>query len=218
MATERTRIRRVPNLGRYDRETIDAVLDDALVGHVGFVGSDGHPYVIPMAVARRGDELLLHGSTASRLMRGIAGQDVCVTVTHLDGLVVALSVFESSMNYRSVVVLGRARVLTDRAEKLAGLRALVEHLLPGRWDEVRPSSEKELKATTLIAVSIDEASAKVRTGPPDEEEVDPERPVWAGVVPLRTVALDPVPDVRLSGTEVVPESVKAFAAKRSGRG
>ncbi|HEY7875787.1 MAG TPA: pyridoxamine 5'-phosphate oxidase family protein [Actinomycetota bacterium] len=161
MPSHKTRVRRAPDRGHHDRATIDAILDDAMVAHVGFVDDDGRPYVIPMAVVRTEDEILLHGSTASRLMRKVAdGRRICVTVTHLDGIVVSRSVFDSSMNYRSVVAFGRARAIMDRAEKLAALESLVDHLIPGRWKEARNPSEQELKATTLVALPIDEASAK----------------------------------------------------------
>ena len=168
----RTRVRRIPYRGVYDRDTIYATIDAALVGHVGFV-ADELPYVIPMAIARSDDELLLHGSAASRLMRVLQrGPEVCVSVTHLDGVVVARSAFNSSMNYRSVVVFGRARPITDRAEKLDAFQVIVNHLIPGRWDEVRAPDDQELKATTVLALSLDEASAKVRSGPPQGDEVD----------------------------------------------
>jgi nitroimidazol reductase NimA-like FMN-containing flavoprotein (pyridoxamine 5'-phosphate oxidase superfamily) len=214
MPSDRTRVRRLPDRGHYDRETIDPIIDDAMVAHVGFV-AEGHPYVIPMAVARHGDELFLHGSTASRLMKTLSGStDVCVTVTHLDGLIVSRTLFDSSMNYRSVVVLGHARVITEPAEKLAALRVIVEHLLPGRWDEARTPSNRELKATTLLAVPLDEASAKIRSGPPQDDDANLGLPSWAGEIPLTTIALEPVADPHLaSGTEV-PASVRSFVAQR----
>jgi nitroimidazol reductase NimA-like FMN-containing flavoprotein (pyridoxamine 5'-phosphate oxidase superfamily) len=214
LGNDRTRIRRQPKRAAYDRETIYRILDEALIGHVGFV-VDGSPYVIPMAVARRDDELLLHGSTASRLMRHIAdGADVCVSVTHLDGVVVARSVFDNSMNYRSVVVFGRARPITQPDEKIAALQVLVEHLVPGRWREARHPNDKELRATTIIALPIDEASAKVRSGPPQDDEADLDLPIWAGEIPLRTVALSPVADPLLEQEMVVPESVERFRRGR----
>jgi hypothetical protein len=213
--SDRTRVRRVPYRACYDRATIDAILDAALIAHVGFVGANQQPFVIPMAVARDGDLLLLHGSTASRLMRTIAGgADVCVTVTHLDGVVVSRSVFDSSMNYRSVVVLGRARPIADRTEKLAALHALVDHLIPGRWDEARPPSEQELKATLVLALPIDEASAKIRTGPPRDDETDVALPFWAGEIPLTTVALEPVVDRLVPTGLEVPPSVRSFIDRR----
>jgi nitroimidazol reductase NimA-like FMN-containing flavoprotein (pyridoxamine 5'-phosphate oxidase superfamily) len=185
---ERTRVQRHPERGVYDRETIAAILDEALISHVGFV-VDGQPYVIPMIHARAGDVLYLHGSTASRLVRKLAeGVDVCVTATLLDGIVLARSVYNHSMNYRSAVVLGRARAVVDPEEKLAALETIVEHLVPGRWSDARLPDKKELKATTVLALALDEASAKIRTGPPKEWDEDLDLPIWAGVIPMSLVA------------------------------
>lgn len=211
-ADQGTRIRRVPERGHYDRATIDQILDASLVAHVGFV--DGSvPHVIPMGMARRGDELLLHGSTASRLMRTLAaGADVCVTVTHLDGVVVARSAFHSSMNYRSAVVYGQARALTDPDEKLDALRTLTDHLIPGRWAEVRPPTEQELKATLVVSVPLNRGAAKIRTGPPADDPADMDSPVWAGVIPLTTVAGELQPDNGVDAA--VPESVQRFRGDR----
>jgi nitroimidazol reductase NimA-like FMN-containing flavoprotein (pyridoxamine 5'-phosphate oxidase superfamily) len=208
--SDRTRVRRVPERGNYDLATIAAIVDEALVCHVGFV-SDDKPYVIPMAIARDGDRLLLHGSTASRLMRVLAqGAEVCVTVTHLDGVVVARSAFHSSMNYRSAVIVGRAESITDPEEKREALRLLVERLIPGRWEEVRASTDQELRATTILAVPMNEASAKIRSGPPVDDEADLGLDTWAGEIPLRTTRLDPVPDP-LVGPEIeTPPSVLGF--------
>ena len=184
MPSARTEVKRHPERGVYDRATIDAILDEALICHVGFV-VDGQPFVIPTIHARDGDTLYLHGSPASRMLRSIkAGVDVCVTVTLLDGLVLARSVYNHSMNYRSVLVLGRARELTDRAEKLRAMECVVEHVVPGRWSEARQPNEGELKGTTILALPLDEASAKVRTGPPKDFDDDLSLPVWAGVIPL----------------------------------
>ena len=208
------RVRRVPERGRYDRHTIDQVLDASLIAHVGIVDG-GVAHVIPMGMARRGDEVLLHGSTASRLMRTLAsGTDVCVTVTHLDGVVVARSAFNSSMNYRSVVLYGRARALTDPAEKLDALRTLTEHLIPGRWAEVRPPHEQELRATLIVSVPLDRAAAKVRTGPPEDDPNDMDAPVWAGVIPLRMVAGQLEPDQAAPAHIAVPPSVTRFQSAR----
>ena len=172
----------------YARETIDAILDEALICHVGFV-VDGQPYVIPMIQARAGDVVYLHGSTASRLVRTLAnGVDVCVTATLLDGIVLARSVYNHSMNYRSAVVLGRARPVVDPEEKLAALETIVEHMVPGRWSDARLPDRKELKATTVLALALDEASAKIRTGPPKEWDEDLDLPIWAGVIPLSLVS------------------------------
>jgi nitroimidazol reductase NimA-like FMN-containing flavoprotein (pyridoxamine 5'-phosphate oxidase superfamily) len=181
--SERTRVRREPERGRYDRETIDAILDEALYCHLGFV-VDGQPYAIPTLHARVGDLLYVHGSSASRMLRHAAGgAPMCATVTLLDGLVLAKSVFNHSIDYRSVVVLGRTR-LVEGEEKLEALRAFTEHVAPGRWDEARQPTALELKATSILSLPLDEASAKVRTGPPEEEPEDVDLPVWSGVVPI----------------------------------
>lgn len=186
--SERTRVRRASERGAYDRETIDRILDEGLVCHVGLAGEDGQPYVLPMAYARDGDRLLLHGSVISRLMQRAAdGVPMCATVTLLDGMVLARSTFHHSMNYRSVVVLGTAVPIRDREEKLAALDRLVEHLVPGRSADARGPSEKELAATEILALPLDEASAKIRTGPPSDPKSDLDLDVWAGTVPLRLV-------------------------------
>lgn len=187
------RVRRLPERGAYDRATIDAILDEGLVAHVGFV-HDGAPVVIPTGYVRDGDRLLLHGSRASGMMRALAGgQPVCVTVTLLDGLVLAKSGFNHSMNYRSVVVHGRATPVPD-ADKEAALRAYMERLLPGRWDALRPTTADELAGTAVAALPLDAASAKVRTGPPKDEAGDLAWPVWSGVLPLTTHVGPPVAD------------------------
>ena len=182
-ATERTRVRREPKRGVYDRETIDAILDEALFCHLGFV-VDGQPYVIPTLHARKGDLLYVHGSSASRMLRHAAtGAPMCATVTLLDGLVLAKSVFNHSIDYRSVVVLGVARQVEDE-EKAESLRLFTEHVAPGRWEEARQPTGAELKATSILALPLNEASAKVRTGPPEDEPEDVGLPVWSGVVPI----------------------------------
>jgi hypothetical protein len=197
LLTERTTLRRLPKRGDHDRATIEAILDEALVCHVGFV-AEGQPYVIPTIHGRAGDWLYIHGSAASRMLRTLSGGvPVCVTVTLLDGLVMARSAFHHSMNYRSVVVLGTAQAVQDEAEKLEALRVIVDHVSPGRWAEARPPNEKELKATSVLRLPIAEASAKVRTGPPIDDEEDYALPVWAGVLPLRLVAQPAVADARL---------------------
>jgi nitroimidazol reductase NimA-like FMN-containing flavoprotein (pyridoxamine 5'-phosphate oxidase superfamily) len=184
---DRIRVKRIPKRGRYDRETIDAILDEALFCHVGFV-VDGQPYVIPTLHARVGDVLYLHGSAASRMQRHAAsGAPICVTVTLFDGLVLAKSVFNHSVNYRSVVVFGTA-TLVDGDEKRNALHALAEQLAPGRWDEARQPTQKELKATSILSLRLDEASAKVRSGGPEDDPEDEELPVWAGVVPVHLAA------------------------------
>lgn len=207
----RTRVRREPARAAYDRDTIDAILDAALVCHLGFV-VDGAPVVIPTLHARVGDELLVHGSSASRTQRAVgAGVPVCVTVTLLDGLVLARSVFEHSVNYRSVVVFGHARHLEDPQEKLAGLRALTDQLLPGRWDDVRPPSRQESKATSVLVLPITEASAKLRSGPPsDGDGPDGELDVWAGEIPFVLRAGAPVPDPALAPGVAMPDYVRAY--------
>ncbi|HET7292171.1 MAG TPA: pyridoxamine 5'-phosphate oxidase family protein [Vicinamibacteria bacterium] len=197
LMTPRTTLRRLPKRGSHERAVIEAILDEALVCHVGFV-ADGQPYVIPTIHGRSGERLFVHGSAASRMLRTLAGGvPVCVTVTLLDGLVMARSAFHHSMNYRSVVVLGTARTVEDPGEKEEALRVIVEHVSRGRWAEARPPNGSELRATTVLSLPISEASAKVRTGPPVDDEADYALPVWAGVVPLRTVALEPVADARL---------------------
>jgi nitroimidazol reductase NimA-like FMN-containing flavoprotein (pyridoxamine 5'-phosphate oxidase superfamily) len=195
-------VRREPQRGRYDRETIDAILDEALVCHLGFV-HDGHPYVIPTLFARIGDEVFVHGSAASRMLRTLAGGvDACLTVTLIDGLVLARSVFNHSVNYRSVVVLGRAEPVN---EKEPALRAFAERLLPGRWDEARQPTAKELKATSILRLPLDEASAKLREGPPKDDEEDYAWPVWAGVIPLESRWGEPLADPRLGPGFATPE-------------
>jgi hypothetical protein len=213
--TPRTTLARLPARGSHDKATIAAILDEALFCHVGFV-VDGQPYVIPTIHARVAETLYLHGSAASRMLRTLAGGvPACVTASLVDGLVLARSAFHHSMNYRSVVVLGTARPVEATDAKRAALRAIVEHVAPGRWDETRPPSEKEMKATLVLALSLDEASAKVRTGPPLDDEEDYGLPCWAGEVPLRLTARDPVPDPRLApGT---PPSAAVIAASRRGR-
>jgi hypothetical protein len=192
--TTRTTVRRHPERGDYDRATIDAILDEALVCHVGFV-VDGQPFVIPTIHARDGDVLYIHGSPGSRMLRSVrGGVDLCVTVTLLDGLVLARSVYNHSMNYRSAVVLGRAREVTDREEKLRAMECVVEHVVPGRWAEARQPSEGEITGTTIVALGLAEASAKVRSGPPIDDRDDLSSPVWAGVLPLALVPQEPVAD------------------------
>jgi nitroimidazol reductase NimA-like FMN-containing flavoprotein (pyridoxamine 5'-phosphate oxidase superfamily) len=192
--TERTTLKRLPLRGVFDREVVYAILDEGFICHVGFV-ADGKPVVIPTGYARVDDRLLIHGSAASRMLRTLkTGIDVCVTVTLLDGLVLARSAFNHSMNYRSVVVFGRATAVEEADLKLFALRALSEHMIPGRWDEVRQPTDKELKATTVLSLPLEEVSAKVRTGPPHDDDEDYALEVWAGVLPLKLVAGEPVSD------------------------
>lgn len=194
--SERTTLKRLPERGRHDRESIAAILDEALVCHLGLVDPDGRPFVIPTIHARAGDHLYVHGSPASRALRtaGRGGVDACVTVTLVDGLVLARSAFHHSMNYRSVVVYGRATPVEDRAEKAAALEAIVEHVVAGRTAGCRPPDDKELKGTLVLRLPLDEASAKVRTHGVVDDDDDLALDVWAGVVPVRTVAGEPVAD------------------------
>lgn len=194
--TERTRVVREPQRGVYDRDVIYKILDEGLVCHAGFV-ADGQPFVIPTLYARVGDAIYFHGSAASRMLRGAAeGAQVCVTVTLTDGIVLARSVFNHSMNYRSVVALGKATLVEQAEEKLAALRAFTEKILPGRWDDARQPNERELKATSILRLPLTEISAKIRTGPPQDDAEDYELPIWAGVIPLQIVAGGPVRDGR----------------------
>jgi nitroimidazol reductase NimA-like FMN-containing flavoprotein (pyridoxamine 5'-phosphate oxidase superfamily) len=212
--SERTTVRRLPKRAAYDRATIDAILDEALNCHLGFV-VDGQPYVIPTIHARVGDRVYVHGSAASRMLRTLAdGLAACLTVTLVDGLVLARSAFHHSMNYRSVVVLGTARAVVDPGEKVAALRAVVEHVVPGRWPEVRPPNERELKATSVLSLSLAEASAKVRTGGPVDDEEDLAWPCWAGVLPIASTLGSPIPDARLAPD--TPPSACATAYCRPG--
>jgi nitroimidazol reductase NimA-like FMN-containing flavoprotein (pyridoxamine 5'-phosphate oxidase superfamily) len=191
--TQHTTVRRHPERGAYDRATIHSILDEALICHLGFV-ADGRPFVIPTIHARDGDTLYVHGSPGSRLLRTARdGVDICVTVTLLDGLVLARSVYNHSMNYRSAVVLGRAREVTDRNEKLRAMHSVVEHVVPGRWNDARQPNDGEIKGTTILALPLDEASAKTRSGPPTDDEADLLLPVWAGVIPLQVNPSAPVP-------------------------
>ena len=208
--TERTRVKRLPNRGVYDRETIYSILDEAFICHVGYV-FDGQPYVIPTGYARIGDDLYIHGSSASRMLRNLAqGVDVCVTVTLVDGLVLARSAFHHSINYRSVVVLGKATLVEDAAEKDKALEAFTEHIIPGRWPDIRWPNEVELKATSVLKLPIEEASAKVRVGDPKDDEEDYAMEIWAGVLPLSFVPGKPIDDSRLKSKMPIPEHVAKY--------
>jgi len=209
-STARTQLRRLPERGSHDPETIHAILDAAFLAHVGFC-ANGQPFVIPTLYGREGDKLYLHGSAASRMLRELeTGVAACVNVTLVDGLVLARSAFHHSMNYRSVAAFGTARKIAEPERKTRALRVISEHLIAGRWDDVRVPSEKELKATTVLEFSIEEASAKMRTGPPGDEEADYALPVWAGVLPLRVEAKEPAPDPRLADGIGVPEYVLRY--------
>jgi uncharacterized protein len=206
--TQRTSLRRLPDRARYDPETVHSILDEGFICHVAFV-VDGHPYALPTGYARIGETLYLHGSTGSRL--GLRpGMDVCVTVTLLDGIVLARSAFHHSFQYRSVMVLGRTELVTDLAEKEAALTALVEHFMPGRSADARAGSRRELAATAVLAVPLEEVSAKVRTGDPKDDEEDYGLPVWAGILPLALTPGEPIPDSRLDPAVPMPSYVKEW--------
>ena len=212
--TARTRVVREADRAVYDRAAAYQILDEGFICHVGFA-VDNQPFVIPTSYGRTGDNLYIHGSAASRMLRRIdEGVPVCVTVTLLDGLVLARSIFNHSMNYRSVVVLGRAVAVEDPPEKLAALRALSEHILPGRWYEARQPNERELKATLVMRLPITEFSAKVRQGPPVDDEEDYAFPTWAGVVPLKMVAGAPINDPRLDPGREGPAYAKHYSRKK----
>lgn len=214
--TERTRVKRLADRGKYDPETVFSILDEGFVCHVGFV-VDGQPYVIPTGYARAGDKLYIHGSAASRMLRTLAGGvQVCVTVTLVDGIVVARSAFHSSMNYRSVVILGRATLITDPDEKEKAFEAIVEHIIPGRWAEVRRPTEPEMKQTAVLALPLEEVSAKVRTGGPKDDEEDYALPIWAGVLPLPVVPGAPIPDARLAAGLAAPPYVSHYKRPHNG--
>jgi uncharacterized protein len=214
MPTARTRVVREAHRGVYDRETVYRILDAGFLCHVGFV-ADGQPFVIPTSYGRKDASLYIHGSAASRMLRQMQKEavQVCITVTLLDGLVLARSVFNHSMNYRSVVILGKATLVDDPSEKLAALRTLSEHILPGRWDDSRQPNERELKQTSVLRVPIDEFSAKVRTGPPIDDEEDYAFPTWAGVVPLEMKAGEPIDDPTREPGRKAPEYAKQYSRK-----
>src|SRR5215472_7926573 len=208
--TARTQVKRSPKRGAYDHETVFKILDEAFVCHVGFV-ADGQPYVIPTNYGRSGETLYLHGSAASRMLRTLSqGIPVCVTVTLVDGLVLARSAFHHSVNYRSVVVLGTARLVDQPEEKMEALRLFTEHIMKGRWDDIRWPTGQEMKGTTVLALQLEEVSAKVRTGGPVDDEEDYALPVWAGVLPLPVSIGAPVPDTRLDPATEVPSYMKLY--------
>ncbi len=212
--TPRTRVVREPQHAVYDRDVINRILDEGFICHVGFA-ADGQPFVIPTSYGRHDDVLYIHGSAASRMLRNVSGGiPMCVTVTLLDGLVLARSIFNHSMTYRSVVVLGTGTAIEDREEKLAALRLLSEHIIPGRWNEARQPNEKELKATTILRVPITEFSAKVREGPVIDDEEDYTFPVWAGVLPINLATGDPINDSRLAEKIRVPNYIKNYSRSK----
>ena len=215
--TERTRVVREPHRGSFDREAIYKILDEAFVCHVGFSVND-QPFVIPTMFARVGDAIYFHGSAASRMLRELSGGlPVCVTVSLIDGLVCARSVFNHSMNYRSVVALGQATLVGESQEKLTALHAFTEKILKGRWDEVRKPNEQELKATSILKLPLREVSAKMRIGPVIDDEEDYALPVWAGVLPIRLTAGAPERDERCDPSHEVPTSVTHFDERLSGK-
>lgn len=208
--TKRTEVRRLPERGSYDRELINSILDEALICHVGFV-HNGAPVVMPSIHARVGDTLYLHGSPASRMLRSMrSGEEISVNVTLLDGLVVARAAFHNSMNYRSVVVFGAPRIVTGETEKLAALEAITEHVVPGRWADSRPMTEKEAKGTLVVALPLAEVSAKTREGGPGDEDDDYDLPIWAGVVPLAMAAGEPIDDPLLRVDVPAPAYVSGY--------
>ncbi len=214
LPTPRTRVVREADRAVYDREAAYRILDEGFLCHVGFV-ADGQPFVIPTSYGRKNDSLYIHGSAASRMLRQLKeGVAVCITVTLLDGLVLARSIFNHSMNYRSVVVLGKATLVEDPQEKIEALHALSEHILPGRWAHSRQPNERELKATSVLRVPIEEFSAKVRQGPPIDDEEDYSFPTWAGVVPLEMTTGAPIDDPRLDPAYEIPAYAKHYARKK----
>jgi uncharacterized protein len=209
--TERTRVVREPQRGLYDREEIYRILDEGMVCHVGFT-VDGQPYVIPTLYGRVGDAIYFHGSAASRMLRGLSGGiSVCVTVTLTDGIVLARSIFNHSINYRSVMALGKARLVDEPEEKLKALRAFSEKILPGRWEDARKPNAQELKATSILRLALTEISGKVRSGPPHDDVPDLPLPIWAGVIPLRMAAGEPIRDEQCGPEIPVPD----YAARYS---
>src|SRR5579863_9739880 len=208
--TARTRVKRMPKRAAYDRAAIYSILDTALVCHVGFA-LGGQPYVIPTLHVRIADRLYIHGSAAGRMLGAAAdGTPIAVTVTHIDGLVLARSAFHHSVNYRSVVILGTATLVTDPAEKLAVMKGLIDHVAPGRWDHIRHPNEKELAATSVLSIPIEEASAKLRSGDPLDDEADYATPTWAGQIPFATTTLAPVADARLDASVPLPAHVTTY--------
>jgi uncharacterized protein len=210
--SDRVRVRRKRERGTYERDVIDAILDEALIAHLGIADEHGQPFVVPTLHARSGDVVYCHGSVASRTIKALAGgAPVCLTVSLIDGLVLARSAMHHSANYRSAMLLGKARPVQDHDEQLHAAEAIVEHIVPGRWGEVRPPSVNELRATAMLALPIDEASAKVRTGGPLDDEEDYALPAWAGVIPLSTRSGVPEPDPCLAEGTAVPEYVSGYS-------
>lgn len=210
-ATERSQVKRLPQRGSYERQLIEQILDEGLVCYVAFV-VDGQPFVIPTAYGRVGDCLYIHGSPASRMLRSLqSGIEVCVTVTLLDGLVLARSAFHHSMNYRSVVIFGTATTVQDFEQKQAALKAFTDHVIPERWAQLRPATRQEIQGTLVLALPITEASAKVRTGFPNDDEADYSLPIWAGIIPLQLSTAAPIPDSRLPSAIALPANVQNYS-------
>ena len=208
--TDRTKIKRIPKRGNFEREIINQILDEGFICHIGFT-MDEQSFVLPTGYARIGENLIIHGSSASRMMRALGREKpICVTVTLIDGLVLARSAFHHSMNYRSVVIFGTAKVIQDKEGKLAALRALTEHIVPNRWREIRPPNDLELKATTVLSFPIEEASAKIRTGDPVDDDEDYDLDVWAGVIPLKLMAEKPISDEKLKKEISIPAYVADY--------
>ena len=208
--TKRSKIKRLPKRGSHERELIYSILDEALIAHVGFI-TNNQPFVIPMAYGRKGDRLYLHGSSVSRLLKTLEqGVDVCLTVTLLDALVVARSLFHHSMNYRSVVLFGKAKLVEAESEKMTALKAFTDQMILGRWQEARIPNSSELKATTVLSFPIEEGSAKVRTGPPSDDAEDYDLPIWAGELPLKVTAGVPITDRQLNQVIAIPENIANY--------
>lgn len=211
--TQRSELKRLPERGAYDRPTIDAILDDGMLCHLGFI-SDGGPVVIPTLYARRGDEVLIHGSAASRMLRGLAGGlDVCLTVSHIDGIVLARSAFHHSINYRSVVLFGIAKEIVDLDARAEALDYITDSLVPGRIAHLRPMTEQEIRGTKVLALPISEASAKIRCGPPGDDPEDEDPALWAGIIPVSRTAGTPQPDAITDVSTSVPDHVTEWVAR-----
>ena len=208
--TQRSKLKRLPKRGSQERETIYSILDEGLIAHVGFA-VDNQPFVIPMAYGRKSDRLYLHGSSVSRLLKTLEqGVDVCINITIVDGLVIARSLFHHSMNYRSVVLFGKAKIIEDKEEKMSALKAITEQMISGRWEQARIPNNKELKATSVLSFEIAEGSAKIRTGAPSDDKEDYSLPYWAGELPLKSTPGIPVPDSQLSSGITVPENIANY--------
>jgi nitroimidazol reductase NimA-like FMN-containing flavoprotein (pyridoxamine 5'-phosphate oxidase superfamily) len=212
--SERARVKRLPDRGAYDKETVYSILDEGMVCHVAIV-VEGRPFVVPMTYARSGDKLVLHGAGGGRLMRALkTGTEVCVAVTHFDGLVLARSAFNHSMNYRSVMIFGVAHTIEGEDEKLAAFREYFEHVIPGRWDDISKPNSKELALTAVVELSLDEASAKIRTGPPSDDEEDVDLSVWSGLIPFELAPQPPVDDPEIREDVPRPDYVDGYTRRR----